>query len=75
MCGVSCIIGVVICFSSSFWRLLLMLNNVFDECPGFEFFSAEDVLRVRSLGLPDDFELWEHEHFEGACRGLCRVGW
>ena len=41
-----------------------MLNNVFDECPGFEFFSAEDVLRVRSLGLPDDFELWEHEHFE-----------
>lgn len=41
-----------------------MLNNVFDECPGFEFFSAEDVLRVRSLGLPESVDDWGEEHFE-----------
>lgn len=41
-----------------------MLHNVFDEYPGFKFFSAEDVLRVRSLALPVSVDDWEHEHFE-----------
>lgn len=41
-----------------------MLHNIFDEYPGFEFFSAEDVLRVRSLGLPESVDDWEAEHFE-----------
>lgn len=41
-----------------------MLHNVFDEYPGFEFFSAVDVLRVRSLALPVSVDDWEHEHFE-----------
>lgn len=41
-----------------------MIDTVFDECPEFKFFSVEDVLVVRSLGLPDDFELWVHEHYE-----------
>lgn len=41
-----------------------MLHNVFDEYPGFEFFSAEDVLKVRSLGLPESTYDWGNEHFE-----------
>lgn len=41
-----------------FWGLLLMLRNVFDEYPGFEFFSAVDVLRVRSLALPVSVDDW-----------------
>lgn len=41
-----------------------MLHNVFDEYPGFEFFSAEDVLKVRSLGLPKSTYDWGNEHFE-----------
>lgn len=41
-----------------------MLHNVFDEYPGFKFFSAEDVLKVRSLGLPKSTYDWENEHFE-----------
>ena len=41
-----------------------MLHNVFDEYPGFKFFSAEDVLRVRSLALPVSVDDWGHEHFE-----------
>lgn len=41
-----------------------MLHNVFDEYPGFKLFSAEDVLKVRSLGLPKSTYDWENEHFE-----------
>lgn len=41
-----------------------MLHNVFDEYPGFKFFSANDVLRVRSLNLPEDRSYWENEHYE-----------
>lgn len=41
-----------------------MLHNVFDEYPGFKFFSAEDVLKVRSLGLPESTYDWLNEHFE-----------
>lgn len=41
-----------------------MLHNVFDEYPGFKFFSAEDVLKVRFLGLPKSTYDWENEHFE-----------
>lgn len=41
-----------------------MLHNIFDEYPGFKFFSAEDVLKVRSLGLPESTYDWENEHFE-----------
>lgn len=41
-----------------------MLHNVFDEYPGFKFFSANDVLRVRSLNLPEDRYDWGNEHYE-----------
>ena len=41
-----------------------MLHNVFTEYPGFKFFSAEDVLKVRSLGLPESTYDWVNEHFE-----------
>ncbi len=41
-----------------------MLHNVFDEYSGFKFFSAEDVLKVRSLGLPESTYDWANEHFE-----------
>lgn len=41
-----------------------MLHNVFDEYPNFKFFSAEDVLKVRSLGLPESTYDWVNEHFE-----------
>lgn len=35
-----------------------MLHNVFDEYPGFKFFTANDVLQVRSLNLPEDRYDW-----------------
>lgn len=42
----------------------MLSHVVFEDCPGFKFFGADDVLVVRSLGLPTDLNEWEHEHYE-----------
>lgn len=42
----------------------MLSHVVFEDCPGFKFFGADDVLVVRSLGLPADLNEWEHEHYE-----------
>ena len=68
MPGLSSVFGLhgmmVLLFVFSFVEVFLVIDTIFDECPEFEFFSVEDVLVVRSLGLPEDFELWVHEHYE-----------
>lgn len=42
----------------------MLSHVVFEDCSGFKFFGADDVLVVRSLGLPADLNEWEHEHYE-----------
>ena len=42
----------------------MLSHVVFEDCPGFKFFGADDVLVVRSLSLPADLNEWEHEHYE-----------
>lgn len=42
----------------------MLSHVVFEDCPGFKFFGADDVLVVRSLGLPADLNEWECEHYE-----------
>lgn len=42
----------------------MLSHVVFEDCPGFKFFGADDVLVVRSLGLPADLNEWEYEHYE-----------
>ncbi len=42
----------------------MLSHVVFEDCPGFKFFGVDDVLVVRSLGLPADLNEWEEEHYE-----------
>lgn len=42
----------------------MLSHVVFGDCPGFKFFGVDDVLVVRSLGLPTDLNEWEDEHYE-----------
>ena len=42
----------------------MLSHVVFEDCPEFKFFGADDVLVVRSLGLPADLNEWGHEHYE-----------